>query len=186
MGDVAAPIITMADEQIALGPLRRDLIATYARWNGDFTVSRTIAVPQPYTEEMVARDLARLVADEHTAAFTCYERASGRPIGNASWSGIDRRNRTAEYTVFIGEADCRGRGYGTAITRLMLDYAFTTLGLHSVWLRVYAFNPGAVKAYSNAGFREFGRRRECKRLGQTLYDVIYMECLAAEIVSRES
>jgi len=110
---------------------------------------------------------------------------SGRPIGNASWSGIDLHDRTAEYTVFIGEADCRGRGYGTAITRLMLDYAFTALGLHSVWLRVYAYNPGAVRAYTRAGFREIGRRRACKRLGQTLHDVIYMDCLAAD-ASRES
>ena len=185
MSDVTAPIVTVEGERVALGPLRRDLIPTYARWNGDFTVSRTIGVPVPYTEEQVAADYARLVADETTHAFTCYERVSGRPIGNASWSGIDLRNRTAEYTIFIGVADCRGRGYGTEVTRLMLDYAFTTLGLHSVWLRVYDFNPGAVQAYTRAGFREFGRRRECKRLGQTLYDVIYMDCLAAD-TSRES
>jgi diamine N-acetyltransferase len=44
----------------------------------------------------------------------------------------------------------------------------------------------AVRAYIKAGFREFGRRRECKRLGQTLHDVIYMDCLAREVVSRGS
>ena len=186
MSDAAAPIITVVGERVSLGPLRRDLIPTYARWNGDFAVTRTIGVPVPYTGEQVAADYARLAADARTVAFTCYERVSGRPIGNASWSGIDTRDRTAEYTLFIGEADCRGRGLGTAITRLMLDYAFTALGLHSVWLRVYAFNPGAIRAYTRAGFRECGRRRACKRLGQTLHDVIYMDCLAREFVSRES
>jgi diamine N-acetyltransferase len=181
----AAPIVTMAGEGIALGALRRDLFPTYARWNSDFAVTRTIGIPCPYTEGQVSADYARLIADSGTVAFTCYERASGRPIGNASWSGIDPRDRTAEYTLVIGEADRRGRGLGTAITRLMLDYAFTALGLHSVWLRVYAYNPGAARAYTKAGFRECGRRRECKRLGATLHDVIYMDCLASEYLSRE-
>lgn len=166
MGALAAPIVTVEGERIALGPLRRDLLPTYARWNSDVMVSRTIGVPRPHTEESVAADYARLVADENTHAFTCYERSSGRPIGNASWSGIDLRNRTAEYTIFIGEAACRGRGYGTEVTCLMLDYAFTVLGLHSVWLRVYDFNPGAVRAYTKAGFREFGRRRGANSWGR--------------------
>ncbi len=33
-----------------------------------------------------------------------------------------------------------GRGYGTETTRLMLDYAFTALGLHNVMLTVFVFN----------------------------------------------
>ena len=45
---------------------------------------------------------------------------------------IDRRNRTATFVIFIGETKARGQGYGTETTRLVLDYAFTALGLHNV------------------------------------------------------
>ena len=97
-----------------------------------------------------------------------------------AWTEIDWQNGTAEYVLYIGEADCRGKGYGSEVTRLMLDYSFGTLGLHNVFLRVYGYNLAGYHAYLKAGFRECGRRRQCKRLGGELWDVIYMECLAAE------
>ena len=50
----------------------------------------------------------------------------------------------------------------------MLDYAFTALGLHSVMLIVDEFNLAGRRAYEKAGFREFGRRRQCHWIGGRL------------------
>ena len=47
-------------------------------------------------------------------------------------------------------------------------------------LRVFAFNFAGIRTYMKAGFKEFGRRRECYLMGSTTWDVIYMECLASE------
>ena len=91
---------------------------------------------------------------------------------------IDHRHGTAEFVIFIGAADARGKGYGTETTRLMLDYAFAALGLHNAMLSVYAYNPAARRAYEKAGFRECGRRRESVWMGGRLWDTIYMEALA--------
>ena len=52
-----------------------------------------------------------------------------------------------------------GRDFGTEATKLLLDYAFTVLGVHNVWLDTPAYNAGAIRAYEKAGFREIGRRR---------------------------
>lgn len=52
-----------------------------------------------------------------------------------------------------GESDARGRGVGTEVTRLVLDYAFTILGLHNVMLRVYSYN---FNRTSDAGSRACG------------------------------
>jgi RimJ/RimL family protein N-acetyltransferase len=183
-GEGTGPVISIVGERVALGPLRRDLLPIYLRWNNDFGVTRTMSVPRPLTLDQVTSDYARLGTDGRDASFTIYERDGWRPIGNVAWTAIDWRNRTAEYVVLIGEPDCRGRGYGTEVTRLMLDYAFTTLGLHSAMLRVYAYNLGGLRAYTKAGFREFGRRREAKMMGGHLWDVIYMECLASEFANR--
>jgi diamine N-acetyltransferase len=174
------PTINLVGEHLALGPLDHDLIDTYVRWLNDFGMTRTIGQPAPYTREQVEADYRQLSPEPRSAEFTIYERATGRPIGNVAWRDIDWRNGTAEYVLFIGEADCRGKGYGTEVTRLMLDYAFTTLGLHSVMLRVYAYNLAGHRAYLKAGFRECGRQRQCKRLGDALWDVIHMECLATK------
>ena len=53
-----------------------------------------------------------------------------------------------------------------AAMRLLLDYAFTVLGLHSVMLTVVEYNHAGRRCYEKAGFREMGRRREsstCRR-----------------------
>ncbi len=96
---------------------------------------------------------------------------------------IDAGNRRAEFGIIIGEPDCRGKGYGTETTRLMLDYAFTARGLQNVMLTVNAYNLAGLRAYEKAGFREFGRRRRCRFMGGRMWDVVYMDALADEFTS---
>lgn len=169
------PILNIVGEGVALGPLRRDLIPRYCRWNNDFATTRTLARSQPTTiEAMTAAYDAAPDADD-AVDFTIYERATNRPIGTDYLHDIDTRNRTAEFGIVIGEADARGKGCGAETARLMLDYAFATLGLHAVMLRVYAFNRAGLSAYEKAGFRATGARRQCHLMGGRLWDVVYME-----------
>jgi hypothetical protein len=41
-------------------------------------------------------------------------------------------------------------------------------------------NPAGIRAYQKAGFKEIGRRRECRMMGGKLWDEIYMDCLSSE------
>ena len=178
------PVVNIVGELVALGPHRQDLLPTYQRWMNDFSTLRTLssASPKPVTlEQQAAWYDTHLTADE--VRFTVYERASWRPVGTTELFGIDYRNRTASWGVLIGELDCRGKGYGTETARLMLDYAFTALGLHSVLLTYAAYNLAGQRAYAKAGFRQVGRRRACRRLGDRLWDEVYMDCLATEFTS---
>ena len=174
------PMINVEGELVALGPLRRDLIPTYHRWHNDIAATRTFALPQPTTVEQEEASYAELTAVRDMAFFTVYERAAWRPVGTAYLTDIDHRHRRAEFGVLIGEAACRGQGYGTEATRLVLDYAFTALGLHSVMLTCYEFNLAGRRAYEKVGFHEFGRRRQSHWMGGRWWDEIYMDCLATE------
>ncbi len=182
-GAAERPIINIEGELVALGPLRRDLLATYHRWISDFGTGRTLGFPpRPMTiEQETAWYDGRAVEGE--ASFTIYERPALRPIGNTGLHGVDHRNRSAVFGIMIGEPDCRGKGYGTEATRLMLDYAFTALGLHNVLLTCYEFNFAGRRAYAKAGFKEIGRRRQCRWLNGRLWDEIFMDCLATEFDS---
>ena len=93
------------------------------------------------------------------------------------------RDRTCEFGILIGEPGARGKGYGTEATRLMLDYAFTALGLRSAFLRTDAFNLAGQRAYAKAGFKECGRRRERRWLAGRWWDEMLMDCLASEFTS---
>jgi RimJ/RimL family protein N-acetyltransferase len=182
-GSTEPPIVNIVGEQVTLGPLRRDLLPLYQRWINDYAVVRNLSnPPQPLTME-AETGWYESAASGDSAYFTIYERATWRPIGNLDLRDIDYRNRSAGFGILIGEADCRGKGYGTEATRLMLDFAFTALGLHSVMLTCYEFNLAGQRAYAKAGFKEFGRRRQCRWLGGRLWDEIYMDCLATEFES---
>ena len=177
------PIINIAGDLVALGPLCRDLLPLYQRWINHFGTLRSIgASPRPMTAEAEAAWYDAHAAGDD-APFTIYERSSWRPIGNTDLRDIDHRNRTATFGIMIGEPDARGKGYGTEATRLMLDYAFTALGLHNVMLSVYEYNRAGWHAYRKAGFQEIGRRRACRFMGGRYWDEIIMDCLSTEFTS---
>jgi RimJ/RimL family protein N-acetyltransferase len=177
------PLVNMIGDLVAIGPLRRDLLPLYVRWINDFQTIRTLGVPpRPMTAEAEAAWFDNQAAGADPL-FTIYELATWRAIGNTGLHGIDYRNRTATFGIMIGEPECRGKGYGTETARLMLDYAFTALGLHNVMLTVYEFNLAAQRAYRKAGFREIGRRRSAKLMGGKYWDEIFMDCIAEEFES---
>ncbi len=173
------PVVSITGERVALGPLRKDLLPTYHRWENDIAIHAPRGIiPRPFALEQLASWYDEVVTEQHSAWFTIYELATWRPLGLTWWDQISYRDGTATYSIFIGEAEARGRGYGTEVTRLMLDYAFTALGLHNVMLTVAEFNAGARRSYEKAGFREFGRRTQSYNLAGRRWDDIYMQCLA--------
>lgn len=181
------PVINIVGERVALGPLRRDLLDTYQRWFNDFNTLRTTgAYPLPLTmEQQIAMfdAIAIDVRDPHGVSYTIYRSGDMTPIGTCRLQDVTYRNRTAELVIIIGEPQERGKGYGTEAVRLVLDHAFTALGLNNVMLKVYEFNLAGQRAYLKAGFREFGRRTQAQFMGGKLWDVIYMECLASDFQS---
>ena len=180
--DMGQPVVNIVGERVALGPLVREHIPLFALWGNDFAVARTFGgTPRARTIEAVTARYDAGNGNDHE--FTVYERATWRPVGRTYLFDVDWRGRTAGFGIVIGEADARGKGYGTEVTWLMLDYAFTALGLHSVMLTTDSYNLAGQAAYRKAGFKEFGRRRQCSFLGGQLLDIVYMDCLASEFTS---
>jgi diamine N-acetyltransferase len=180
------PVINILGERVALGPHRREDISLFYHWYNDFSTLRTLHIPRPSTleEEQTLYDTELLAERTREAVFfTIYELATLLPIGETSLREINYRDRTAGFGIMIGEPERRGKGFGSEAAHLTLDYAFTALGLHNVLLEVWEYNLAGQRAYSKAGFRECGRRRQAKFMGGNFWDVIYMECLSTEFTN---
>ena len=150
----------------------------------DFYVMRTFGdTPQPRTIERQTAWFDSAVTSTDAIWFTIYEAGTWRPVGSTDLFEVDYRHGTCAFGLLIGEADARGKGYGTEVTRLMLDYAFTALGMHNVRLDVDEFNLAGRTAYERAGFKEIGRQREATWLNGRRWDLIFMDCLSREFVS---
>jgi diamine N-acetyltransferase len=169
---------------VALGPLSREHIPLYLRWINDFGTTRTLGVPpRPMTLEQETAWYEHAAVDDAWVGFTIYERSSGRAIGNCGLHEVDLANRRTVVGIMIGEPDARGRGYGTEAMRLLVDYAFTALGLHSVMLMVFEYNIAGRRCYEKVGFREIGRRRESRWYNGRFWDEIHMDILTTEFTS---
>jgi RimJ/RimL family protein N-acetyltransferase len=179
------PIVNITGERVVLGPLSRDLLPTFTRWINDFHALRTLGGlrPGPTTLESEEAWYTRVTTEGDSVTFLIRERLSSVPIGTTGLHRIDFRNRAATFGIMIGEQSARGQGYGTEAARLMLDYAFNAVGLHSVSLTVAEYNIAGQRAYRKAGFRECGRLREHILLGGRMWDQILMDCLANEFES---
>ncbi len=94
-------------------------------------------------------------------------------VGSVYLRDIDKEEKSAEYGIFIGEENARGKGVGTESARLILKYAFEEAGLEHIFLRVFADNPGAIKSYEKAGFKRNGQI-ENVQIGDHLQEVIFM------------
>jgi diamine N-acetyltransferase len=185
-GEGERPIVNVVGERVALGPLRRDLAPLFLRWWNDFGTTNLSGFPDPvapYNAERLDGWLDGALKDARRAWFVIYEVATWRPIGYANLRDIDHQHGTAEFGITIGDPAVRGKGFGTEATRLVLDYAFTGLGLTNVLLDTAEYNPGAVRAYEKAGFKVIGRRRRAHRSGGRAWDVVVMDCVAEEFVS---
>lgn len=180
------PVLNIIGDKVALGPVEKSMIPDFVRWENDFAVTVMSGDPlRPLSRAQVEERFARASKEDYPRSvdFAIYERASMRCIGSAGLRHINKTHRNAEYGITIGEKDCWGKGYGTETTILILDYAFTVLGLHNVLLRASGYNERAIRAYTRAGFRFMGRQREAVRLGNQVYDIIFMDCLATEFRS---
>lgn len=175
-------VLNLRGEAVGLGPLRRDLLDLTERWINDPEIV-ALAVGHAIWPATRERHEARHESGDRERYFMVYELATMRPIGRAGLFDLDLANRTARYMIWIGEPDCRGKGYGTEATRLVLDYAFHVLNLHNVLLSVFGFNEPAQRAYLRAGFRVVGRWRQAQRVGAEAHDIVFMDCLASEFAS---
>jgi RimJ/RimL family protein N-acetyltransferase len=181
-GEAESPVLSLVGQRVALGPLRRDLVPLYDRWLNDLEVAAPYFNGSliPGTREAAEERYRQETSSPAITPFTVYARQGPRPIGIANLHDVDHFNRSAMLGLMIGDKASWGRGYGTEATRLLLEYGFVGLGLHTVLLSVFSYNRRAIRAYARAGFREVGRWRQAKRLGGRAYDKVFMDCLASE------
>jgi diamine N-acetyltransferase len=159
-----------------------DLVESYWRWENDPRVR--VGYGQQTAESLEERTISLDSQIKNTmdqARFTIYDSSSGEdvPVGTSALV-IDHRLRTAEFFIIVGDDANRGRGIGTAATRLTLDYGFHVTNLRCIYLTVLAPNVAGVKAYTKAGFRHSGVRRQSGYWAGERVDEVLMDAIPAD------
>jgi RimJ/RimL family protein N-acetyltransferase len=95
-------------------------------------------------------------------------------VGFVYLNNVDWFARNAEFGILIGERSRHGKGLAREALSLIADYAFESLNLHKLYLRVVAFNKRALRLYRAFGFVDEGVQRQQAYLRGRYYDVVLM------------
>lgn len=148
------------------------------KWRNHPSVKKNFCLQEDLTKETHLNWFHNKILTGEVEQFIIIEESSNTSVGSTYLRDIDLKNSKAEFGIFIGEESARGKGFGTAATKLILKYGFETLGLHKIYLRVFTNNLSAIKAYEKAGFTYEGTAKDDIRLPNGNYqDITFMSII---------
>ncbi len=158
-----------------------DEIQKFTEWMNNFEVTDYIGRSGNIITLIGEKDyLENIAKDSKNRNFDIITLNDNKLIGTVSLENINFIERSAILGIFIGDKDFRNNGYGTEAIKLLLEYGFKYLNLHSIRLDLLAVNERAHKCYLRCGFRDTGCSREEIFLNGKYYDKLHMDILENE------
>ena len=173
----------LVGERIYLSPksCEEEDIIKVTEWMNDFEITDYIDnSSMSFSYESEKEWIIASAKKSSPGNFNIIDLETNELIGSVGLDKIKDVSRSAVLGIFIGNDKYRSNGYGTEAIKLLLEYGFKYLNLHSIKLTVLDVNARAYKCYIKCGFKETGRDREAMYLNGKYHDVIHMDILESE------
>lgn len=164
-------------DRIYLREMNIDDTDDIVRWRNSDSVRKYFIYQGDFTTESHLNWIEQKIKTRQVVQFIIVENESEKSIGSVYLRDIDRNFSKAEYGIFIGDDNAKGKGYGTQATKLMLQYAFEVEKLHRIYLRVYADNTRAISSYVKAGFSQEGVLVDDVYVNGEYRDIVWMAAI---------
>ena len=176
----------LVGDRIYLSPQKgnEEEIEKCTQWLNDFNVTDYVDKSSrliTYQDE-VAYFENKFKNGDNNRHFDIIDLETDKLVGVIGLDSINWINRCASLGIFIGEADYRNHGYGREAIKLILEYGFKYLNLHSINLSVLNVNKRAHKCYLKCGFKDSGIDRDRVFVNGKYYNLIRMDILSDEFV----
>lgn len=173
----------LVGERIYLSPKgsSEEEIEKFTEWMNDFQVTDYIGRTSQITTYANEKEyLESVEKNTEKRTFNIINLEDDKLVGTVTLEHINWIERSAVLGIFIGDKDFRSNGYGTEAIRLLLEYGFKYLNLHSIRLDLLSINERAHKCYLKCGFKDTGCSREEIFLNGKYYDKLHMDILESE------
>ncbi len=165
--------------EIYLRPMTNEDTDNIIKWRNSDAVRSRFIYQELFTRQSHEKWIENMIKPGKVVQMIICEKDGDKPVGSVYIRDIDRTHNKGEYGIFIGEESARGKGYGTKAAKLMIAYAFEELGLHRLFLRVFADNGAAIASYEKAGFK-----KEAYLKDDVLIDGIYRDIVLMAVINQ--
>ena len=158
-----------------LRPYRKSDFIYLQKWVAD---ARTHALwcagrlPFPLTEDKF-QDMLETSEREWGSFGYIFTEDSGQPVGFLLYN-INEEEDYGFASYILVDSSLRGKGYGTQMLKLLLQYAFLITNVAEVRLNVFDINERAKRCYEKAGFSEAAFTPEAFEYEEELWGRILM------------
>ena len=153
----------------------------FTEWMNDFQVTDYTGRSGQITTIVREKEwLENSAKNTENRNFNIIESKDNKLIGTIGLEHFNWIERSAVLGIFIGDKDFRSNGYGTEAIKLLLEYGFKYLNLHSIRLDLLSINERAHKCYLKCGFKDTGCSREAIYVNGKYYDKLHMDILENE------
>ena len=147
-------------------------IEKFTEWMNDFQVTDYINKSEQIMTAIDEKEwLENTARKNENKNFNIIDLNSNKLIGTIGLEKFNWTSRNAVLGIFIGDKNYRNNGYGTEAIKLLLEFGFKYLNLHSIRLSLLSVNERAHKCYLKCGFKDAGKSREEIFLNGKYYDL---------------
>lgn len=147
-------------------------------WRNDPSLISSLGTGFSYiSEEIDKRWYENYLVNRHNAVRLAIE-VDTVYVGNLNLTNINLINRSAEFSIFIGNPAYRGLGVGYIASAMIIEHGQKNLGLQRIWLTVLSSNAPAISMYEKLGFEFEGTLRKALYKEGTHHDLIMMSLIS--------
>lgn len=165
---------SLEGKRIYLRPITREDTGNILSWRNSDGVRPFFIYQKPFTWDGHLKWLKEMIESGKGYQFIICLKENDQPIGSTYLRDYDAGCRKAEYGVFIGVKELKGRGIGVESLELTLRFAFETLGLHKVFARAFSDNKASINSFLKGGFEQEAYLKDEVWVGGSPRDIVLL------------
>lgn len=173
-----AQLMSIVGDKIYLNPTLESDIPTLAAFMNDDHVKMFGRNNGKILYEKAMKE--HLEKKENDESYTIWRKDTQTIIGDVGISFIDMYNRSGMIGIMIGGEENRGKGFGKEAMLIILKHGFIDINLESINLGTWEYNKPAISLYKKLGFKEIGRMRKARIVGNRYFDEVMMDMTSEE------
>ncbi len=160
--------MTLENELIRLRATEPEDLELLYRWENDIANWRhtdTLVPWSRYALKQYIAEAGKNIWESGKLRMMIVVKATGKTVGTVDLYDFDPYHSRAGVGILIADSSERGRGYASAALKIIISYAFETVGLHQLWCNILDSNNESMQLFMRHGFSLCGSRREWVKSG---------------------